>query len=82
VPNIFSPNGDGLNDVFFIKHRGYKELSLTVFNRWGNKYYETTKPEEGWAGLDAQEGTYFYVITGKGTDDKVFETKGYFMLVR
>jgi gliding motility-associated-like protein len=82
VPNIFSPNGDGLNDVFFIKHRGYKELSLTVFNRWGNKYYETTKPEEGWAGLDAEEGTYFYVITGKGADDKIFETKGYFMLVR
>jgi len=82
IPNIFSPNGDGINDVFLIKYKGYKELQLSVFNRWGNKYYETTKPEEGWNGDKAAEGTYFYVITGKGNDEKVFEAKGYFMLVR
>ena len=82
IPNIFSPNGDGINDVFLIKNKGYKELQLSVFNRWGNKYYETTKPEEGWNGDKAAEGTYFYVITGKGNDEKVFEAKGYFMLVR
>jgi gliding motility-associated-like protein len=82
IPNIFSPNGDGINDVFLIKYKGYKELQLSVFNRWGNKYYETTKPEEGWNGDKAAEGTYFYVITGKGNDEKAFEAKGYFMLVR
>ncbi len=82
IPNIFSPNGDGINDVFLIKNKGYKDLLLTVFNRWGNKYYETAKLEEGWNGNDAAEGTYFYVITGKGNDEKVFEAKGYFMLVR
>ena len=82
IPNIFSPNGDGINDVFLIKNKGYKELQLSVFNRWGNKYYETTKPEEGWNGDKAAEGTYFYVITGKGNDEKAFEAKGYFMLVR
>jgi len=82
IPTIFSPNGDGINDVFFIKYRGYKDLTMTIFNRWGNKYYETTKPEEGWTGNDAAEGTYFYIVNGKSIDDKVFESKGYFMLVR
>jgi len=82
IPNIFSPNGDGINDVFLIKYRGYKDLQLSVFNRWGNKFYETTKPEEGWNGNDAAEGTYFYVITGKSNYDKNVEEKGYFMLVR
>jgi gliding motility-associated-like protein len=82
IPTIFSPNGDGINDVFFIKYRGYKDLTMTIFNRWGNKYYETTKPDEGWSANDAAEGTYFYIVTGKTSDDKSFESKGYFMLVR
>jgi len=82
VPNVFSPNGDGLNESFSIKNRGYKNLNLLIFNRWGNKLFETTDPATGWNGLDATEGTYFYILTGKGNDNKDFEAKGFLTLVR
>jgi len=44
--------------------------------------YETTNPAVGWNGADASEGTYFYIVTGKGSDNKDFEAKGYLTLVR
>lgn len=82
VPNVFSPNGDGLNENFSVKYRGYKNLNLMIYNRWGNKLFETTDPATGWNGSDASEGTYFYIVTGKGNDNKDFEAKGYLTLVR
>jgi gliding motility-associated-like protein len=82
VPNVFSPNGDGLNEFFSLKYKGYKELNLIIYNRWGNKMYETTNPAVGWDGSGASEGTYFYIVTGKGNDNKDFEAKGYLTLVR
>jgi gliding motility-associated-like protein len=82
VPNVFSPNGDGINENFSVKYRGYKELNLLIFNRWGNKLFETASPEKGWNGENAKEGTYFYIITGKANNNKDFEAKGYLTLVR
>jgi gliding motility-associated-like protein len=82
VPNVFSPNGDGVNDNFYLNYRGYKELNLIIYNRWGNKMYETTNPAVGWNGADTSEGTYFYIVTGKGSDNKDFEKSGYLTLIR
>jgi gliding motility-associated-like protein len=82
VPNVFSPNGDGQNDFFFINYRGYKNLNMIIFNRWGNKLFETSSPGVGWDGTGASEGTYYYIVTGVGNDDKKFEAKGYLTLVR
>lgn len=73
VPNIFSPNDDEKNDVFFVKSYLIAELYVTIFNRWGQLIYEWEGTNTGWdgrttAGQLAPEGTYFYMISGKLKD--------------
>ena len=51
VPNAFSPNNDGLNDVLYIEGRsGISQMEFSIFNRWGEKVFFTTNPDEGWNG--------------------------------
>jgi gliding motility-associated-like protein len=83
VPNVITPNGDGLNDVFPIDPvandffpfsiRNIYDFKGQVYNRWGEKVYEWTQPLAGWegrstSGLLLEAGTYYYVITAKGID--------------
>jgi gliding motility-associated-like protein len=89
VPNIFTPNGDGSNDVFFLKTASVSEINAVILDRWGNKVYETrsTTGNIAWdgknfAGNECAAGVYFYVIRGKGRDDKSYEQKGNLTLVR
>jgi len=53
VPNVFTPNGDNINDFFYINSSGVKALKLFVFDRWGNKVFETTDAAFRWDGNDA-----------------------------
>lgn len=50
IPNVFSPNGDGLNDVLYVRGKGFKKFSFVVFDRWGNKMFESSDKEIGWDG--------------------------------
>ncbi len=50
IPNIFSPNGDGNNDILFAYGKGIEKLSLIIYNRWGGKVFETTDIYIGWDG--------------------------------
>lgn len=72
VPNVFTPNGDGINDEFRVGYRSLKEFHCWVYNRWGKLVYEWTDPAKGWdgniGGRPAAEGAYFYVIRALGTD--------------
>ena len=72
VPNVFTPNGDGMNDEFRVVYRSIKEFHCWVYNRWGHKVYEWTDPAKGWdgtiGGKPAAEGAYYYVIRALGTD--------------
>ena len=72
VPNVFTPNGDGMNDEFRVVYRSIKEFHCWVYNRWGHKVYEWTDPSKGWdgtiGGRPAAEGAYYYVIRALGTD--------------
>ena len=68
LPNVFSPNGDGVNDFFkAIKVRQIKEIELSVVDRWGNLVYTSTDPYFQWNGVSTvskaavSEGTFFYV---------------------
>ncbi|MCH2021774.1 MAG: gliding motility-associated C-terminal domain-containing protein, partial [Saprospiraceae bacterium] len=74
IPNIFTPNGDGVNDVFEIPCLyNTQGTSLLVFNRWGDMVYETDNYQNQWDGTHngnhLPDGTYFYIIK-IGTDEK------------
>ena len=66
VPNAFTPNGDGLNDVFYAYGTNLQEFQLIILDRWGLKIYETTDLHEGWDGTyrgrDAQLDVYVWKV--------------------
>jgi gliding motility-associated-like protein len=74
IPNSFTPNNDGLNDVFKVSVRGISEFSIQIFNRWGDLVHESTDPNEIWQGGDANgeyfipNGVYSYVVKYKSLD--------------
>jgi gliding motility-associated-like protein len=67
-PSAFTPNGDGLNDIIRVvgSLRDYKDFSLSVFNRWGQRVFYTADIYAGWDGrfngINQELGTYFYMI--------------------
>jgi gliding motility-associated-like protein len=73
VPNVFTPNGDGINDYFEIKNLdSYISNELVIYNRWGRKVYEASNYSNQWDGDNLNNGAYFYVLqcTGLyGTDE-------------
>jgi len=83
IPNVFTPNGDGINDEFFVTHKGFKDFALTIFNRWGQKLYTTEAASFRWDGRDPSgervtDGTYFYVLTGTSLGGKEYDVHGSF----
>ena len=67
VPNVFTPNGDGLNDYFFpVINCIFDEYHLVIFNRWGRLLYETNNQNDKWDGRylgnEVPEAVYFYLI--------------------
>ena len=63
IPNIFTPNGDSANGFFQIEGiQGFRGSSLEIFNRWGNKVYESKDYRNDWSAEEQEEGTYFYVF--------------------
>lgn len=64
-PNVFTPNGDGQNEYLEIVNGQYYDNTIVVFNRWGQKVFETTNYRNAWRGNDLPEGTYYYIFTTK-----------------
>lgn len=87
IPNAFSPNGDGLNDVFKIAHiTDQRILTFNIYDRWGNLVFQTNNPNEGWDGTyngkPASQDVYQYYIK-LGYPDNYQETfKGSVNLIR
>ncbi len=66
IPNVFTPNGDGQNDVFFIQGLDkYPQSILQIFNRWGNLVYESTDYKNDWNCGECGEGVYYYILIVK-----------------
>ena len=80
APNAFTPNGDGLNDVFEVKGIGIKHYKLQVFSRWGELMYESDNLEDQWDGtFDGKKvpsATYVYKIHYTSMIDKDYELEG------
>ena len=83
IPNVFTPNGDGVNYTFLIPGIDtYAENEIVIINRWGNDVYEKKNYKNDWTGPGLPEGTYFYalrVLNNAGTWDSY---KGYVTLLR
>ena len=63
VPNVFTPNGDGFNQYFFIpKIELYEEAELNVVDRWGKSVYRSIGYKNDWEGEDLSSGVYYYVL--------------------
>jgi gliding motility-associated-like protein len=85
VPNIFSPNGDNTNDVFFPDFAEVEILSLKIFNRWGVLVFDSiNEPWDGrWNATEAPVGSYAYTITYKDlASDRENSLMGWVTLVR
>lgn len=67
IPNVFSPNDDGINDLWRVDYTGSQYFFAQIVDRWGVQVYETRNKMEGWNGLNMNgekvaEGVYFYVV--------------------
>jgi gliding motility-associated-like protein len=63
IPNVFSPNGDGSNDLFVIENGEFTRNRLEIYNRWGQIVYEAKDYRNSWRANDVPDGTYYYVFT-------------------
>ncbi|MGF1564465.1 MAG: choice-of-anchor L domain-containing protein [Flavobacteriales bacterium] len=64
IPNIFTPNGDGINDRFVIGgSQGFPNSRLEVYNRWGGLVYEEDAYQNNWDARDVPDGVYFYIYS-------------------
>ncbi|MFN8923155.1 MAG: gliding motility-associated C-terminal domain-containing protein [Sphingobacteriia bacterium] len=90
LPNVFTPNGDGINDTFVpIEVRNVLRLRIRIFNRWGEMMHESRDIDKLWEGTapngqPANEGTYFYVLEGALNNfaETTFERSGSITLIR
>lgn len=84
VPNIFTPNGDGLNDLFFLQVKNYASMELNILNRWGTVVYKEKGKNLAWDGTDnakeAADGTYFYAYSIDTMDGKTLTGNGFLQL--
>lgn len=87
IPNVFSPNGDGVNDVFTFPNWRYKKIHCQIYNRWGTKIYEWNNVNGEWdgqstSGKPVPEGTYYYIMKAEKMTEGLIEQKGFLTLLR
>jgi gliding motility-associated-like protein len=89
IPNVFTPDGDGLNDYFAVESKSMRQLSMDVYSQSGLKVYsfygvgEMLREWKGWDGnvnntsVKASPGVYFYIVRGNGWDNVSYNGKEY-----
>lgn len=86
IPDAFTPNGDGVNDEFRVYGEGFRNVSLLIFNRWGEKLFESFNQFEGWdatyKGELVDPGVYTYFFEGEYLDGKEVSQKGSVTVLR
>ncbi len=86
VPTAFSPNGDGRNDYLFLRGNNLYGIRFTIYDRWGEKVFETTNQSVGWDGTykgkDLNPGVFTYVFTINFDDESSVSKTGSVTLIR
>ena len=81
MPNAFSPNGDGINDIYKAKanHKSIVEFHAYIFNRWGKKIFEWSDINSGWDGTyhgkPVKDGAYYVLVKARGADGTAYNIK-------
>ncbi len=83
IPNVFTPNGDGINDVFTPgKRKGILKMNTSIFNRWGKLIYETNDLQIAWEGKDFADGVYYWLINYTDITGKASSINGSTTIIR
>ncbi len=86
IPNTFTPNGDGFNDLFLVEFASMSSFECRIYNQWGRKVFDTNDIKQGWDGKDngkeCPTGVYFYVIKASGVDGSNYDKNGTINLLR
>jgi gliding motility-associated-like protein len=86
LPTGFTPNGDGVNDLLYIRSNFISEVYLTIYDRWGEKLFETSDVKKGWDGMykgkQLDQGVYGYYMTFKCNNGQESFKKGNITLMR
>lgn len=87
MPNVFTPNNDGVNDIFKpIKFKGMKQGKMTILNRWGQTVFDTEDILNGWDGLhnnqQCTDGVYYWIVTYIDIFDETKTETGFLTLIR
>ncbi|MDB4089480.1 gliding motility-associated C-terminal domain-containing protein, partial [Flavobacteriales bacterium] len=86
VPNAFTPNGDGDNDVLFVRGNNITSMTLRIYHRWGEKVFESTKQTEGWdgkfKGKECDPAVFVYYLDVTCLGGETYQGKGNVTLIR
>jgi len=86
IPNVITPNGDGVNDIFYVYGYSITDVHMSIFNRWGEKLFSSSDQTVGWPGtfkgVDCQNGVYVYKVDYKGLDGKIHHKTGHVTINR
>ncbi|PCJ86562.1 MAG: hypothetical protein COA57_06005 [Flavobacteriales bacterium] len=86
IPNIFSPNNDGHNDILYVRGSDFLNLNFSIYDRWGERVFETTDQNIGWDGIYKQKelnpAVFVYILNATMTDGSTVEKKGNITLVK
>jgi gliding motility-associated-like protein len=86
IPNVFTPDGDGVNDYFFINSSRLKTFKLDIYDRWGLLVFSSEHSGEKWdgrttSGVKASDGTYYFVLKATSMKSKDYSTTGFVTLL-
>ena len=80
IPNAFTPNEDGINDIYFISNSGFETFEFTVFDRWGNQVFSSNFEDFRWdgrvKGRKISPGVYVFVFRGVTKDNLTIRRSG------
>jgi len=86
MPNVFTPNGDGLNEQYGAVGFGIKEYNLFIYNRWGELLYTSEQINQRWDGRyrekECAEGVYFFILTATSNAGRSYNLNGTLQLLR
>ncbi|MGZ6539424.1 MAG: gliding motility-associated C-terminal domain-containing protein [Bacteroidia bacterium] len=87
VPDVFTPNNDGVNDIIDFSGLNLTESAIAIYNRWGEKVFETSQNVSIWdgknlKGIDCTDGVYYYILQSTGITSVKYDQKGFIQLIR